>query len=167
MLVVIGCGNTNRRDDGVGVLVAQRLLAAGARREGAVEIFDAGTSGMDIMFKARGARKLVIVDAGTSGSEPGAVFEVPGTELASRPTPSYTLHDFRWDHALYAGRRIWGDAFPSDVTVFLVEAADLGFGLDLSAPVARAAEIVEARIAALIKTYVGTEQPATAPASER
>jgi hydrogenase maturation protease len=160
MLVVIGCGNTNRCDDGVGVRVAQGLLAAGVRRAGAVEIFDAGTGGMDIMFKARGARKLVIVDACTSGSEPGAVFEVPGAELENRPAPSYTLHDFRWDHALYAGRRIWGDDFPSDVTVFLVEARDLGFGLDLSEPVARAVTIVVARIAALISTYVATELPA-------
>jgi hydrogenase maturation protease len=160
MLVVIGCGNTNRRDDGVGVLVARRLLAAGVRHAGAVEIFDAGTNGMDVMFQARGARKLVIVDACTSGSEPGAVFEVPGSELANRPAPSYTLHDFRWDHALYAGRQIWGDAFPSDVTVFLVEASDLGFGLDLSAPVACAAEIVEERITAVISAYVATEPTA-------
>jgi hydrogenase maturation protease len=157
MLVVIGCGNTNRHDDGVGVFVAQRLLATGVRRDGAVEIFDAGTNGMDVMFKARGARKLVIVDAARSGSEPGAIFEVPGSELENRPAPSYSLHDFRWDHALYAGRRIWGEEFPRDVTVFLVEALDLGLGLELSAPVARAAAIVEARITAVIASYVVTE----------
>jgi hydrogenase maturation protease len=160
MLLVIGCGNTNRCDDGVGVRVAQRLLAAGLGRDGEVEIFDAGTSGMDIMFKARGADKLVIVDACTSGSEPGAVFEIPGSELENRPAPSYTLHDFRWDHALYAGRRIWGDDFPSDVTVVLVEARDLGFGLDLSEPVTRAAAIIVERIAAMISTYGATELPA-------
>jgi hydrogenase maturation protease len=99
MLLVIGCGNSNRRDDGVGVLVAQRLLTAPSHG-GSVEIFDAGTNGMDVMFKARGADKLIIVDACTSGGEPGAVFEVPGSELENRPVPSYTLHDFRWDHAL-------------------------------------------------------------------
>jgi hydrogenase maturation protease len=153
MLVVIGCGNLNRRDDGVGVVVAQRLLAMGAHNVGAVEIFDAGTNGMDILFQARGAKKLVIIDACASGSEPGAVFEVPGGELENRPVPSYTLHDFRWDHALYAGRRIWGDDFPKDVTIFLVEAKTLGFGLDLSEPVARAAEIVTERIGALIAAH--------------
>jgi hydrogenase maturation protease len=160
MLVVIGCGNSNRSDDGSGVAVAQRLLAKDLRRPGVVEIFDAGTGGMEIMFQARGAKKLVIVDACTSGSEPGAVFEVPGAELESRPTPSYSLHDFRWDHALYAGRRIWGDEFPRDVTVFLIEAQELGLGLDLSAPVARAAAIVEERIEALIFAYLATELPA-------
>jgi hydrogenase maturation protease len=156
MLVVIGCGNPNRSDDGAGVLVAQRLLAARAGKSGPVRIFDAGTNGMDILFQARGAKKLVIVDACTSGSEPGAVFEVPGAELENRPMPSFTLHDFRWDHALYAGRQIWGDDFPSDITVILIEAQNLGFGLELSVPVARAADIVSARIEAMISAYLDT-----------
>jgi hydrogenase maturation protease len=153
MLAVIGCGNLNRSDDGVGVIIAQRLLAMPKPPDAPVKIFDAGTSGMDILFQARGARKLVIVDASSSGSEPGAIFEVPGSELENRPAPSYTLHDFRWDHALYAGRRIWADDFPTDVTVFLIEAASLGFGLDLSPQVANAADTVTRRIAALIAQH--------------
>ncbi len=158
MLVVIGCGNLNRSDDGVGVIVARRLLEMGFPPAAPVKIFDAGTNGMDILFQARGARKLVIVDAASSGSQPGAVFEVPGHELENRPVPSYTLHDFRWDHALYAGRRIWGDDFPTDVCVFLIEAASLGYGLDLTSEVERAAGIVTARITALIADYSAVEQ---------
>ncbi len=153
MLVVIGCGNLNRSDDGVGVVIARRLLSLPLAPAAPVKIFDAGTSGMDILFQARGARKLVIVDASSSGSEPGAVFEVPGCELENRPTPSYTLHDFRWDHALYAGRQIWGQDFPSDVTVFLIEAEKLTYGLDLSAKVTEAADIVTARVSTLIANY--------------
>jgi hydrogenase maturation protease len=153
MLVVIGCGNLNRSDDGAGVVVARRLLALRTPPSASVKILDAGTNGMDILFQARGARKLVIVDASSSGSEPGSVFEVPGHELENRPAPSYTLHDFRWDHALYAGRRIWADDFPTDVTIFLIEAATLDYGLDLSPKVKQAADIVTARIATLIVAY--------------
>jgi hydrogenase maturation protease len=157
MLAVIGCGNLNRSDDGAGVVVAQRLLALPLPPNASVKIFDAGTSGMDVLFQARGARKLVIVDASSSGSEPGAIFEVPGKELENRTAPTYTLHDFRWDHALYAGRRIWGDDFPTDVTVFLIEAATLGYGLDLSPQVLQAADVVTARIEALIAGYCEME----------
>ncbi|MFM9860682.1 hydrogenase maturation protease [Pseudoxanthobacter sp. M-2] len=149
MLVVIGCGNLVRCDDGVGVVVVQRLLAGDPLPAG-VKVFDAGTGGMEILFQARDATRLVVVDACRSGAEPGAVFEVPGSELESRPPPNLTLHDFRWDHALHAGRRIWKDAFPADVTVFLIEAKTLGYGLALSPEVERAAAIVTARIAALI-----------------
>lgn len=157
MLVVIGCGNLNRRDDGVGAIVARRLAAASFEPSHQIRIFDAGTNGMDILFQARGAKKLIIVDACASGSEPGAVFEAPGAALENRPAPSYTLHDFRWDHALYAGRRIWANDFPSDVTVFLIEAQTLDLGLELSDPVARAADIVTARIATMIEAYVAPE----------
>ncbi len=156
MLAVIGCGNPTRSDDGAGVSVAQRLLAMPLPPEAPVKVFDAGTNGMEVLFQARGARKLIIIDASSSGSDPGSVFEVPGRELENRPVPSYTLHDFRWDHALFAGRRIWGDEFPSDVTVFLIEVATLGYGLELSPCVAQAADSVAARIAAEIAHYCET-----------
>ncbi|HTV32709.1 MAG TPA: hydrogenase maturation protease [Methylocella sp.] len=153
MLVVIGCGNLNRSDDGVGVVVAQKLLAAPRSASARVKIFDAGTGGMEILFQARGAQKLIIIDAASSGSEPGAIFEVPGSKLENRPSPGFTLHDFRWDHALYAGRRIWSNDFPTDVTVFLIEAASLAYGFDLTPKVLEAAELVVDRIETLIADF--------------
>jgi hydrogenase maturation protease len=154
MLTIIGCGNLNRSDDGVGVIVAQRLIEwVDARGISDVSVFDAGTAGMDVMFRARGAKRLILVDASNSGAEPGAVFQVPGAELEQGHDPTYSLHDFRWDHALYAGRRIFGAEFPTDVTVFLIEAAELGLGLELSEPVRHAADIVVADIQAIITQH--------------
>ncbi|MDE5078501.1 MAG: hydrogenase maturation protease, partial [Trichodesmium sp. St2_bin6] len=46
--------------------------------------------------------------------------------------PSYSLHDFRWDNALAVGRKIFREDFPEDVTVYLIEAENLDFGLELS-----------------------------------
>lgn len=148
MLVVIGCGNANRSDDGVGVVVAQALQRRLSEQPRAgVKVFDGGTGGMDVMFQARGASRLVIVDASRSGSEPGAVFEVPGEELQADYEPSLSLHDFRWDHALAAGRRIFREQFPREVSVWLIEAQSLDFGLELSAPVRAAAARVIERLA--------------------
>jgi hydrogenase maturation protease len=81
-LVVIGCGNLNRSDDGVGVRVIQalRMRWADGVPDG-VRLFDAGTGGMEVMFQARGAGALLIVDACRSGSPPGAVFTLPGEEI--------------------------------------------------------------------------------------
>jgi len=143
MLCVIGCGNSTRSDDGVGVYVAQVLRAQlHEDPKRGVRVFDAGTGGMDVMFQARGASRLIIVDASRSGSEPGAIFKVPGAELASEPDAAFTLHDFRWQHALTAGRKIFGAEFPGDVSVFLIEAESLEFGLELSAAVLRSADRV-------------------------
>lgn len=155
MLTIIGCGNLNRCDDGVGVVVARRLMDYVQERGLAdVGVFDAGTGGMDVMFQARGADKLVLIDANRSGLQPGAIFRVPGEELAHDYEPTYSLHDFRWDHALHAGRSIFGADFPSDVTVFLIEAGQLDYGLELTEPVRRAADRVAADIESIIDRYV-------------
>ncbi|MGB3193154.1 MAG: hydrogenase maturation protease [Limnoraphis sp.] len=143
MLTIIGCGNLNRCDDAVGVIVAQRLQQYLTQNPHPnIRIFDCGTAGMEVMFQARGSQQLIIIDASSSGSEPGAVFEVPGTELEQLPEASYNLHDFRWDHALAAGRRIFQDNFPQDVSVYLIEAECLEFGWELSPSVEQAAEKV-------------------------
>lgn len=154
MLTVIGCGNSNRSDDGVGVVVARHLQARlrDCPRSD-VCVFDAGTGGMDVMFQARGSARLIIVDACRSGSEVGAIFTVPGAELAVEREASYNLHDFRWDHALAAGRKIFREQFPREVTVYLIEAGCLDLGLDLSDAVRRSAERVTAEIQQAIDDY--------------
>jgi hydrogenase maturation protease len=154
MLVVIGCGNSNRQDDGAGVYVAQQLMSIMKTKPvDNVRVFDAGTAGMDIMFQARGCKALIIIDANQSASEPGTIFEVPGKELENIPEPSYNLHDFRWDNALYAGRRIFQDKFPTDIAVFLIEADNLDLGIGLSEPVQKASDRVVELIIERVKNY--------------
>ena len=160
LLVVIGCGNLNRSDDGIGVRVIQQLRSdfQSTLPEG-VKLFDAGTGGMEVMFQARGARQLIIVDACRSGSEPGAIFRLPGHEIDTAHSPAYSLHDFRWDHAVHAGRRIFGDAFPADVTVYLIEAGSLELGTELTAPASRAVTRVCEHVAQSIREW----QPMSVP----
>ncbi|MFA5970526.1 MAG: hydrogenase maturation protease [Sphingomonas sp.] len=143
---IIGCGNPTRADDGVGPAVIARL--ASLDLPGDVALFDAGTDGMAVMYRARGAQRLIIVDARQPEGQPGAIFEVPGHLLTAEPEHGAGLHAFRWDHALFVGRKLYGDAFPDEVEVILIEAGSLDFSTELTEPVARAAEIVADRIAA-------------------
>jgi hydrogenase maturation protease len=155
-LVIIGCGNLMRHDDAAGVLVAQRLREWLERDPSTdrVVVYDAGTAGMDVMFQAKGATSLIIVDACRSGSPAGSIFKLGGDELGDRPRPGLSLHDFRWDHAVYAGRTLFREAFPRDVTVYLIEAADTGLGLEVSPEVAGAVE----KVVALLKEVVRSSQ---------
>ena len=153
MIVVIGCGNPNRLDDGAGVDVLRLLEARGIGRDAqGVRLLVAGTDGMATMFAARGCRTLIVVDACRSGSEPGAVFEVQGGELEQRSQPSLNLHDFRWDHALFAGKQIFREQFPSDVVVLLIEVQTTEFGIGLSEPVSSAVAKVADRVEGLIRS---------------
>jgi hydrogenase maturation protease len=158
-IAVIGCGNANRSDDGAGPAVLRALHARGVARPG-IRLLDAGTDGMAVMFAARGCDTLILIDACRTGSAPGAVFEVPGTELARDYSPSLNLHDFRFEHALAAGHRLFGEQFPRDVMVLLIEAAGVAFGNELSAPVADAVEKVALRVVELIGARQGSGQAA-------
>ena len=150
---VIGCGNSNRSDDGVGPAVIRALAMSPVATD--VLLLDAGNDGMAVMFAARGCETLVIVDACRSGAPAGAIFEVPGAALERRPRPSITMHDFRWSDALHAGRMMFQAAFPADVTVFLIEAKSLEYGLELSDEVAASVVAVAQRIDKLIATQRG------------
>jgi hydrogenase maturation protease len=154
-IAIVGCGNPNRSDDGVGRRVIELLQRRAADWSiDAVQLLDAGTDGMAVMFAARGCSSLIVVDACSSGAEPGAIFEVPGSELEEDPRASLNLHDFRWDNAIAAGRKIYGAGFPSDVVVFLVEARTLELGLELSAEVNAASLQVATRIEVLVRTRI-------------
>ncbi|PZM80333.1 MAG: hydrogenase maturation protease [Candidatus Melainabacteria bacterium] len=143
MRTVIGCGNVTRKDDGVGSYVARQLQQMLAEQaSGDIRVFDAGTAGMEVMFQARGSSSLIIVDACRSESEPGTIFELPAEEVAGPPEPAYNLHDFRWNHAIYAGKKIFKEEFPADVSVFLIEASDLSYGLELTETVQKAGDRV-------------------------
>lgn len=151
-IVVLGCGNPNRSDDGAGPAVIARLRAAALPPR--VRLFDVGTDGMTAMYRARGATHLVVIDARVPQGAPGAIYEVPGEVLAAPPGKGAGLHEFRWDHALYAGRRIYGDAYPATVVVLLIEAATLDLGLALSPAVAAAVERVAGRVRGLVDGWL-------------
>lgn len=141
-IVVIGCGNLLRSDDAVGPILVRHLWEHGIPESGVV-LVDGGTAGMDVSFKMRGARKVVIVDAAATGSAPGTIFRVPATELEDLPAlDGLHTHSFRWDHALSFGRWLLGDDYPDDITVFLIEAANVDFGDELSPAVRESMETV-------------------------
>jgi hydrogenase maturation protease len=149
MIGIVCCGNANRSDDGVGAHVYRALRGQSLPSD--VHLLDAGTDGMAVMFAARGCRSLIVVDACTSQSEPGAVFELPGAQAMARPEPALSTHEFRWEHALFAGQKIFGAEFPNDIVVLLIEAETLALGTELSAAVETAAVKVVQRIEDLLR----------------
>ncbi len=161
MISIIGCGNANRMDDAAGLEVVKALKhrqTLNSRSD--VRLLDAGTDGMAVMFAAQGSTTLIVVDGCCSGAEPGTIFEVPGRAVESQFTPTLNLHDFRWDHAIYAGRRIFRDSFPDDVTAYLIEVGALDFGLELTPAVQRSVAVVAQRIEARIGAGLESGQSA-------
>jgi hydrogenase maturation protease len=133
-LAVIGCGNLLRADDGVGPILVRMLWEGGVAP--GVRLVDGGTAGMDVAFQMRGAARVIIVDASSTGAAPGTVFRLPGPEVEELPPlAGLHTHSFRWDHALAFARWLLGDGYPADVTVYLIEATDFAPGGPLSGAV--------------------------------
>ena len=140
--LIIGCGNILRGDDAAGPVFIRRLWERGLPP--GVRCADGGTGGMDVAFQMRGVPEVILVDACLSGSEPGSLFQVPGEELEHLPpVAGINLHAFRWDHALAFARWLLKEEYPHNITVYLVEAAQVEIGAELSPAVDAALKRLE------------------------
>ena len=163
-IVVIGCGNGLRRDDGVGPAVIHRLRCDGV--PDGVDLVDSGTDGIAVAFRMRGAAHAVVVDGAVTGSPPGTIHRVPAAQIEELAEPAaLSSHALRWDHSLAVARWLLGDEHPDRVSVFLVELADTRHGTDLSEPVADAAREVAHGIRSLFPATEGSAgRPSGGPA---
>ncbi|MDT7614229.1 MAG: hypothetical protein QOF00_1676 [Pseudonocardiales bacterium] len=144
-VLVVGCGNLLRGDDGVGPILVRHLWERGVP-DGA-RLVDGGTAGMDVAFQMRGAGRVVIIDASATGAAPGTLYRVPGAELENLPPlQGLHTHSFRWDHAIAFARWALAEACPDDITVFLIEAENVEMDADLSESVVAGMEQVSALI---------------------
>lgn len=148
--LVIGCGNVLRGDDAAGPVLVRRLWDRGL--PDGVRCADGGTGGMDVAFQMRGVPHVILVDACSSGSEPGTLFEVPGHEVENLPPlAGINLHAFRWDHAIAFAHWLLKDDYPAKVTAYLIEGERFEVGDPLSpsvdSAVDRLADLLLSRLA--------------------
>lgn len=146
--LIVGCGNLLRGDDAVGPVLVRHLWDRGVPH--GVRCADGGTGGMDVAFQMRSVPHVILVDACTSGSEPGAIFRLDGADAETPPLAGVNLHAFRWDHALAFARWCLKDEYPARIDVWLIEAAQFAPGAPLSEPVTRAMHEVIERILASV-----------------
>lgn len=135
--LVLGMGNPILSDDGVGLVVAERLQQQDLP-EG-VEVRLSEVAGLRLLELLRGYDKVVVVDALRSGRRPGDVVRVDAAEFAGGHRYG-SAHSISLPTALELGHAL-GYAMPEEVVVYAIEAHDIEtFGEQLSPPVAAAAE---------------------------
>jgi hydrogenase maturation protease len=89
---VVGIGNVLLSDDGIGVWVIRRLLAA-YRFAPDVEILDGGTLGLSLASYLAGTDRLLIVDAVANGAAPGTVVVMHGNEVPATLRAALSAHE--------------------------------------------------------------------------
>ncbi len=138
--LVIGVGNPYRRDDGVGAVVVQRL-----RDEAVVGLDAVEASGEPaaLLDEWSGRDLAIVVDAVRSGGSPGHLHRWThehGHWDAAPQLDGVSSHGLGVGDAVELGRLL--DRLPRRLVVLGVEAGDVGDGLGLSDPVARAVDVV-------------------------
>ncbi len=149
--LVLGMGNPILSDDGVGLLVAERLGRAPLPDD--VEVRQSEVGGLRLLELVRGFTRVIIIDAlkspEESGRRPGEVVRYEAKDFKGGHRYG-SAHSIGLDTALELGHKLGYD-MPEEVIVFAIEALDVEtFGEELSGPVAAAAE----RVIALVREEV-------------
>jgi hydrogenase maturation protease len=142
--VVIGVGNSFRRDDGVGVVVAEAI--AQRKLSGVQVVTDIGDPAT-ILESWAGVRLAVVVDAAMgNGGEPGRIRRwTPNEEPATNVVTSHTMGLTQ----AYALGEALGQ-IPDRLVILTVDIVDADYGVGLTPSVAAAVPgVVEAVLAEL------------------
>jgi hydrogenase maturation protease len=155
-IALVGVGNTFRKDDGIGIAIARRLRDRLKSPAGAVtnhqalsiQVGESSGEGADLMGRFEHADRVYLFDAvmtSKAGTQPGTVHRL---EASEQHFPSdffkYSSHAFSLAEAVELARIL--DRLPPSLIVFGVEAADYGYGEELTPAVDTAGDEVVERV---------------------
>lgn len=139
---VIGVGNRHRRDDGVGLVVAERLRSEAGS---GVVVMESGGDAAELIEAWGGVSRVIVIDAVHSGAAPGTVVRV---DAIREPLPAdafqTSTHAFGLAAAVELARAL--GQLPPVLVVYGIEGVDFGHGEGLSPEVAAAASEVVDRL---------------------
>lgn len=141
---ILGFGNPVRADDGVGIYVIEQLQEKLGSRED-ISLFDMGTSAFEVLFKLKGHREIILVDAVVNAEEPvGSIFKLPASEVESEieDDPMVFLHGLKWNQALSYARKILGEEYPENIDVYLIAVEDTRFNVGMTAEAQKGGDAV-------------------------
>jgi hydrogenase maturation protease len=131
-VLVLGIGNLVMSDDGVGVLVAQRLQQ-GYRFADNVEVLDGGTLGLDLLPKLENITNLIMIDAVETGQKAGTCVRLCGQELPIALETKLSPHQMGLKDLL-AVSELMGHS-PKEMVLFGVQPGSVEMEIGLTAEV--------------------------------
>ena len=139
-MLIIGCGNRQRSDDGAGILVAERLRDLG------VEAVTRSGEAMDLMETWNGADDVIIVDTVVTGAPSGTVQVWDGRHQLASIRINTSTHGLGVAEAIELAYVL--DQLPIRLRVYGIEGRQFELGAEISPQVQRAVAEVVGRIIA-------------------
>src|ERR1017187_7447859 len=142
-MLIIGCGNRQRSDDGAGILVAERLRELGIEAD--TRIGEAA----DLIEAWKGADDVIIVDAVVTGAPVGTVQAWDDRQPLTTIRATASTHGLGVAEAIELAHVL--DRLPARLRVYGVEGRRFEPGSGISPEVQRAVEEVVQRIIADVR----------------
>ncbi len=153
-ILVAGVGNVLLQDDGFGPHAIARL-ESGFELDGCIELLDLGTPGLDFVDYLVGRDVLIILDALSSGGEPGEILTFNRQQLQEfMPNMRLSAHQPCLQETLFTAET--AGVCPPEVLLVGVVGKHFEVGTELSPTVQQAMPIALELIAEVLRQYGGT-----------
>lgn len=140
----MGLGNLILRDEGLGVHAVNRLLDS-YRLPGGIEAIDGGTLGLALLPYIQDTETLMIIDAVSTGREPGTIVRLEGDEIPAALALKMSMHQLGLQELLAIAA--FQGSLPRKIVLWGIEPATIEPGVGLT-------ETVAAQIDRLVDTIV-------------
>ena len=137
-MLIIGCGNRQRSDDGAGILVAERLRDLGIPAE------TRSGEAADLIEAWRGADDVIVVDAVMTGAPVGTVQAWDARQPLASVSTTASTHGLGVAEAIGLAQVL--QCLPAQLQVYGIEGRRFEPGAEISPEVQRAIEDVAHRI---------------------
>jgi hydrogenase maturation protease len=150
--LVIGCGNADRGDDGVGLAIARSVEAEAIT---GVRVVTGTSDPASLMELWAGVDQVIVGDASSSGGPPGAIRCLHPILERIPARPAVSSHDLGPAEAVELARAL--GRLPARIVLYTVEAEGCAHGAPLSPAVAASARRLTEEI------FVLLDQTSSAP----
>ena len=132
-IIIIGIGNPNFRDDGVGLKVVEEL-----EKKGVKNVVQYLNMDLKIIDSLCGYKKAIIVDAVKTGAKPGTIFEFDAKNTWHNIYASGT-HSMSIFEIIRIGCYIFSEEMPDEIKIIGIEGEEvLSIGREISDSVKKA-----------------------------
>jgi hydrogenase maturation protease len=128
---IIGIGNLLRKDDGVGIVLLERLQKQKKELPKNIEFIDGGTGGMNLLHLLAQFDIVLLIDAVDFKARPGEarVFSLKDIQSQKKPVMMST-HDPDFLNLLRLSQEL--KELPETLVIFGVQPRDVSYGMGLS-----------------------------------
>lgn len=148
--LILGVGNLLMSDEGVGIHVIKRLIAA-YQLPKEVQILDGGTLGMDLLYYLEGVENLLLIDAVEAQKEPGTVIRLEGDDVPAFLSIKISPHQLGVPDML-AAAKLKG-VYPQRLVLLGIQPEQIELGLDLSTRIEAKVDILIDKVINQLKAW--------------